>query len=402
MHLADDVMKDRTAISGVGWTALSKKSGRSVLSLATEAALQAVADAGLEPADIDGLVTWYWGLRDTPAPAELAASLGLPACRMSFCDSSGGAWAASAIAAAAMAVHAGLCRHVLVYRAANSRSEPGFLPGLDTWHSGQRQWNEPFGAQHPATLYGPHVSAWMHAHGLRNRDFAGLAVQQRANAALNRKALMREPITVDDHQKSPWVVEPFRLLDCSIWNDGAMAVVVSATEDARRLPSSLVTVRAVEGGTLGAPVRSRLGRRHWDLHAATLAPSLYRKAGIRAEDIDVAEIYDPFTGMALLHVEQFGLAAPGQAAARVRHGELALDGAVATNTHGGHLSEGNLAGLGHVVEAVQQLRAGGVRDDLCGGAHDYDRCRCRQVRDAEFALVGSESGDSALILRRAA
>ncbi|MGO4155530.1 thiolase C-terminal domain-containing protein [Cupriavidus sp. YAF13] len=149
-------------------------------------------------------------------------------------------------------------------------------------------------------------------------------------------------------------------------------------------------------------MRSRIGPNHWDLHAGTLAQSLYRKAGIRAEDIDVAEIYDPFTGMALLHIEQFGLAPPGQAAARVRSGELALDGAIPTNTHGGHLSEGNIAGLGHVVEAVQQLREGGVRDDLCSTGHDYDRCRCRQVRNAEFALVGSESGDSALILRRGA
>lgn len=395
-------MIDRTAISGIGWTALMKKSGRSVLALATEASLNAIADAGLQPRDIDGLVTYYWGLRDTPAPAELANSLGLHHCRMSFCDSSGGAWAASAIAAAAMAVYAGLCRHVLVYRAANSRSEPGFLPGLDTWHSGQRQWNEPFGAAHPATLYGPHVSAHMHAHGLTNRDFAPLAVQQRANAALNRKALMKDPITVADHQASPWIVEPFRLLDCSVWNDGAMAVVVSATEDARRMRSSLVTIRAIEGGTLGAPVRSRLASDHWGLHAEAIAASLYRKAGLHVDDIDVAEVYDPFTGMALLHIEQFGLARPGQAAARVRGGELALDGAIPTNTHGGHLSEGNVAGLGHVVEAVQQLREGGVVDDLCTDGHDYHRCRCRQVRDPEFALVASESGDSALILRRGA
>lgn len=400
--MAHHPMRDRTAISGIGWTALSKKSGRSVLSLATDAALRAIADAGLEAGDIDGLVTWYWGLRDTPAPAELADGLGLRACRMSFCDSSGGAWAASAVAAAAMAVHAGLCRHVLVYRAANSRSEPGFLPGLDTWHSGQRQWNEPFGAQHPATLYGPHVSAWMQAHGLRNRDFAELAVQSRAHARLNRKALMTEPMTVADHQQSPWVVEPFRLLDCSIWNDGAMALVVSATEDARRLRAPLVTIRAIEGGTLGAPVRSRLASDHWELHAATVAPSLYRQAGIRVEDLDLAQLYDPFTGMALLHVEQFGLAAPGQAAAQVRAGRFGLDGELPLNTHGGHLSEGNMAGLGHVIEAVQQLREGGVRDDLCTGAHDHDRCRCRQVRDAELALVGSECGDSALILRRGA
>ncbi|MGO4145678.1 hypothetical protein AB4Y77_11380 [Paenarthrobacter sp. YAF11_1] len=400
--MSKNKIMDRTAITGVGWTAISKKSGRSTLSLTTEACLKAISDAGLEPREVDGLVTYYWAQRDTPAPFEVANSLGLSSCRMSFCDSSGGAWAVSAIAAAAMAVYSGMSRHVLVYRGANSRSDPGFLPGLDTWHSGQRQWNEPFGAQHPATIYGPHVSAYMHEYSLSNRDFAPLAVQQRANASLNKKALMTAPMTIDDHQASPWIVDPFRLLDCSVWNDGAMAVVVSATSDARRMASSPVTIRAIEGGTLGAPVRSRLGLNHWNLHAGSMASGLYDKAGITVDDLDLAELYDPFTGMTMMHIEQFGLAPAGGAAARIKRGELALDGPIPTNTHGGHLSEGTIAGLGHVVEAVQQLRRDGVSDDHCDGEHDYNRRHCRQVRNPELALVGSESGDSAMILRKLA
>ncbi|HWH25376.1 MAG TPA: thiolase family protein [Pseudolysinimonas sp.] len=391
---------DRTAITGVGWTPMVKKSGVSVLTLAVDASLDAIADAGLVPTDIDGLVTYFWGIRDTPAPAQMAEALGLTSCNMSFCDGSGGAWAAAAIAAAAMAVQSGMCRNVLVYRAANARSEPSFLPGMDTWHSGQRQWNEPFGAAHPATLYGPHVSAWMHNHKLSNLDLAPLAVLQRGNAALNRKALMTEPMTVADHQASPWIVEPFRLLDCSVWNDGAVALVVSATHDARHGPSSVVSVRAVSGGTIGAPVRRNDAAAHWELNASVLAPALYEQAGIRPSDIDIAEVYDPFTGVALMHVEQFGLVEPGSSPARIRHGEFALDAKLSVNTNGGHLSEGSTAGLGHVVEAVQQLRAGGVSDDFCTGDHDYDRRHCRQVRDPEFALVVGESGDSALILRR--
>ncbi|GAA3889274.1 lipid-transfer protein [Leifsonia kafniensis] len=392
-------MMDRTAITGVGWTRMTKKSGESVLSLAVDASLDAISDAGLKPTDIDGLVTYYWGMRDTPAPAQMAEALGLISCRMSFCDSSGGAWAAAAIGAAAMAVYSGVCKHVLVYRAANARSEPMFLPGLDTWHSGQRQWNEPFGAQHPATIYGPHVSAWMQEHGLQNADLAPLSVLQRGNASLNRKALMTERITVTDHQESPWIVEPFRLLDCSIWNDGAVAVVVSATKDARKGPSS-VTIRAVAGGTTGAPVRRRNAAAHWEMNASALAPELYRLAGVKPSDIDLAEVYDPFTGVALMHIEQFGLCEPGTSPDRLRQGDFALDGPIPVNTHGGHLSEGTTAGLGHVVEAVQQLRGTGVRDDFCDGSHDHDRRYCRQVRDPEFGLVVSESGDSALILRR--
>lgn len=398
--MSADGITDRTAISGVGWTEISKNSGRSVLSLATEAALGAAADAGIDPREIDGLGTYYWGGRDTPAPAELANSLGLASCRMSFCDSSGGAWACSAIAAAAMAVHAGLCRHFLVYRASNSRSEPP-RAGTDFWPSGHRQWTEPFGATHAATFYGPHVVAYMAQFGIDNRDFAPLAVQQRMHAALNRKAMMTKPITIDEHQQSPWIVYPFRLLDCSIWNDGATAVIVSATEAARGLRQSLVTIRAIEGGTVGAPVKARTSRDYWELNATIAAPSLYRKAGIGVADLDLAQLYDPFTGMTLLHIEQFGLCAPGHAAHCLREGEFSLDGRLPLNTHGGHLSEGFTAGLGHVVEAVQQLRSQGVSDDLTTGGHDYDRRHCRQVRDPEFALVCGESGDSAMILRRA-
>ncbi|GAA3889341.1 lipid-transfer protein [Leifsonia kafniensis] len=393
-------LRDAAAITGVGWTEISKKSGRSALSLGVEASLRAIEDAGLRPTDIDGLVTYYWGVRDTPAPAELGNALGLTDCTLSHCDSGGGAWACSAIAAAAAAVATGQCRNVLVYRAANSRSEPPSGPGLDFWPSGQRQWSEPYGAAHAATLYGPYVSAWMHEFGIENADFAPLAVLQRANAGLNRKALMTASMTTEQHQDSPWIVWPFRLLDCSIWNDGAMAVVVSLTSEATRMRRSAVSVRAVQGGSLGAPVMARTASRRWELNALSAAPRLYEKAGITVDDLDLAQIYDPFTGMAMLHIEQFGLAPLGAGPARLRAGDFSLDGRLPVNASGGNLSEGHFLGLGHIVEAVQQLRDDGVCDDYCDGAHDYDRNRCRQVRDPELALVVAESGDSSMILRR--
>lgn len=399
--MSRDTLRGGTAITGIGWTAQTKRSGRSALALATEAGLAAAHDAGIDPTEIDGLITYYWGQRDTPAPPELAHSLGLTSCRLSLCDAGGGAWACSAIAVAALAVHGGLCRHVLVYRAANSRSEPP-RAGFDPWPSGQRQWSEPFGATHAATLYGPAVSAWMAHYGIANADFAPMAVQQRGNATVNRKALMTTAISEADHQASPWVVEPFRLLDCAPVHDGGMAVLVSATADARRMRQSVVTVRAAVGGTLGAPVTSRVRGRRWELNALDAAAAVYEAAGVTAADLDLAQVYDPFTGMALLHIEQFDLAPAGGSARHVREGQLGLDGRLPVNTHGGNLSEGNTAGLGHVVEAVQQLREGGVRDDLCDGEHDHDRSRCRQVREPGLALVAAESGDSALILGRAA
>lgn len=400
--MSEPRFRDACAISGIGWSALSKASGRTPAALATEAALAAIADAGLEPAEIDGLVTLFWGARDTPAPSEMVAALGLPRCRLSHCDAGGGAWACSAVMAAALAVHAGICRHVLVYRGANMRSAPPPSADPDYWPSGQRPWSEPFGAVHAATLYGPHVAAWMHAHGLSNSDFADLAVMQRAHARLNRKAMMQAPMSVDDHQQSPWIIRPFRLLDCSIFNDGAMALVVSASDAARGSKHGVVTIRAALGGSSGAPVRAWGSGDYWTLNAEALSRELYAQAGISVADIDIAQLYDPFTGMALMHVEQFGLAAAGQAARAVAEGEFGLDGRIALNSSGGHLSEGNLAGLGHVIEAVQQLRAGGVRDDLCDGEHSFDRSCCRQVRSPHIALVAGECGDSGLILAREA
>lgn len=212
---------------------------------------------------------------------------------------------------------------------------------------------------------------------------------------------MTRPFSVDDHQASPWVVEPFRFLDCSLTSDGGMAVIVSRASDAAALRRSPVLIRAVSAGSLGPP-SPRLSRDAWDMNIGRSAAALYARAGMTVEDLDLAELYDPFTGMCLLHIEGYGLAAPGQAPAAIRAGEFGLDGRVPVNTHGGHLSEGGLAGMGHIVEAVQQLRTGGVRDDHCRGTHDHDRTRCRQVRDAEVALVCGEAGDSALILRTAA
>jgi acetyl-CoA acetyltransferase len=402
--LSEIALRDQTAVTGIGCTTLSKNSGRSPLALATEACLAAIEDGGLTPPEIDGLVGFFWANRDPPSPQQLADSLGLADCQLAAYDCQGGGWSCAGVAIAAATIHAGLAKHVLVYKAWNGRSDPVLFGGAaraDYWPTGVRQWTEPFGANHAAALLGPYVSAYLHRFGLTNRDFAELAVLQRRNALLNRKSMMTKPITVDEHQASPWVVEPFRFLDCSLTSDGGMAILVSSTRDARHMRRSPVLIRAASAGSLGPPTR-RLSADLWDMNVGRAAARLYGQAGMTVKDIDVAELYDPFTGMCLLHIEGYGIAAPGNAPTAIRAGELTLDGRVAVNTHGGHLSEAGMAGLGHVFEAVQQLRSEGVRDDYCEAAHDYDRAHCRQVRDAEVALVCGEAGDSALILRRAA
>jgi acetyl-CoA acetyltransferase len=384
-------VKDATAITGIGWTAFTRDSQATVLSLASEASLKAIRDAGLAVPDIEGIVTFCWG-RDTISPNDLARALGVQQCNYQAYDDLGGGWACAAVASAAMAIYAGLCQHVLVYRAAKGRSErPEREPG--SAGRGRSQFTAPFGATHAAVSLGHQVTAHMARFGTTTLDFAHLAVTQRHHATLNQKAMMRAPMTIEEHQQSPWIVYPFRLLDCCLQSDGAVALVVSAADRARDLRHEPVYVSSMMGGT--TPTHNP-----WETHAVGAAPKLYAGAGITARDLDLAEIYDPFTGMCLLQIEGFGLAEEGGAGAWIRAGENGLDGETPVNTHGGLLSEAYINGLNHVIEAVQQLRPGGVVDDLCEGPHDFDRAHCRQVRDPHVALVSGEAGDSSLILTR--
>jgi acetyl-CoA acetyltransferase len=387
-------ISNRTAITGIGATAFTRSADRTVLALATEAGLRAVDDAGLRTSDIDGVVSFFHN-QDTIAPRQLVQALGLEDCSFQVMSALGGGWACAAVATASMAIHAGLCRNVLVYRAMRGRSERNPPARIA---AGEEQWSRPFGISHAAARFGPHVTAHMARYGTSSRDFGHLAVTQRGHARLNRKAMMTDPMTIDDHQDSPWLIHPFRLLDCCIRSDGAVALVVSAADHARDTRHGPVHIRAVMGGSLGNQHGTLHAGGLWEMYGHRAAGKLYDGGGLTAADVDVAQLYDPCTGICLMHMEAFGLAAPGEAAARVRAGDTGLDGPIPVNTHGGLLSEAYMHGLGHVAEAVQQLRPGGVVDDWCDGAHDYDRAHCRQVRDAKIALVCSECGDSSLLL----
>lgn len=384
---------DATAISGLGWTSFTKASERSVLDLAIEASLNAADDAGLAIGDIDGMLTFQWN-NDSIFPRDLAHALGIRNCNFQLFDQLGGAAACDMVATAAMAIYAGLCKNVLIFRAANGRSHRSTREGRAA--VGTAQWTLPFGSVHAAATFGPYYVAYMERHGATTLDLAHVAVTERAHAALNTKAMMRTAFTVEEHQQSPWVVYPYRLLDCCLQSDGAVALIVTSAERARTLRQAPVYITSFMGGTYPP-----LPDPSWQIEAERAAPKLYERAGFGPEAVDFAELYDPFTGMAILHVEGFGLTAPGGAPDLFRSGNAGLDGTLPVNTHGGLLSEAHIAGLNHVIEAVQQLRPGGVVDDLCEGTHDYDRTRCRQIRSPEIGLVCGECGASSLLLRRA-
>ncbi len=394
--MSEQTIKDKTAIAGIGWTNFSRQSGSTVMRLAAEASMNAINDSGLDVQEIDGVVSYFHGRMDTVYPRQLVETLGIKKCNLQIIADAGGSWCCAAIMCAAMAVHSGMCKSVLVYRAINRYSEGRSARALRAQDvMGEGQFTAPFGSHHAAATFGHPATAHMARFGTTTLDFAQVAVVERQHALLNTKAMMRPkgPISVEDHQNSRWIVYPYRLLDCCQETDGAVAVVVTSMERARDLKHAPVAIMAGIGGsgeTTGA----------WETNGVNAAPLLYAGAGVTPQDLSFAELYDPFTFMCMTHMEDFGLTKKGEVGDWVRAGNHALDGLCPVNTHGGLLSEGHIHGLNHVLEAVQQLRPEGVIDDLCDGPHTYDRSTCRQVRNAELGLVCGEGGGSAMILRR--
>ena len=385
--------KDQTAIVGIGWTAFSRNSHASTTTLAAQAGFKAIDDAGLEPQDIDGVMSWFHKYADSISPRELGLAMSLD-CPFELYVDAGGHWMCGAVTAAASLVASGVCSNVLLYVARNSYSEGrGHRAAQSSVGGGADQFRNPFGQHLAATTFAMPATAHMARFGTTTLDFAHLAVTQRKHASLNKKAQMQKPITIEDHQNSRWISYPYRLLDCCQQTDGAVAVVITSAERARDLRHRPVLIMA---GVAGEGETAEL----WETNGVNIAPKLYQAAGVTPQDVDVAELYDPFTGMVMLHMEDFGLVPKGEVGAWVTAGKNTLDGETPVNTHGGLLNEAHMIALNHVVEAVQQLRPEGVVDDLCEGPHTYDRTMCRQVRDPEIALLCGEAGGSGMLLRR--
>jgi acetyl-CoA acetyltransferase len=347
----------------------------------------------LKVQDIDGVVSFFHKRPETQLVRNFVRALGLHKCNFQFYSDGGGSWNCGAVLSGAMLVHAGVCKNVLVFKSQNRYSERSSRAERAHDVAGADQFTTPFGVHHAAASFGPYATAHMARYGTTTLDFAHLAVTERSHAVLNQKAMMRKPMTIEDHQNSRWIIYPFRLLDCCQETDGAVALVITSAERARDSKHAPVYIMSGIGGS---------GRTAglWETNAVNSAPLLYEGAGITPRDISLAEIYDPFTFMCMTHIEDFGLVKKGEIGRWVREGHNRLDGDLPVNTHGGLLSEAHIHGLNHFIEAVQQLRPEGVVDDLCQGAHTYNRTVCRQVRNPQIALVCGEAGGSAMLLRK--
>ena len=386
-----ETIRDKTAIVGIGVTPCMKESGVSVLTLATRAVKQAIADAGLTPQDIDGVCTYNTG--DSVTPQQVASAMGIPELRWSADYAGGGFSSNNCVLTAAAMVHSGVCNYAVVYRAMNGRSgfrigRLGQIPGLAPLARGGSQFNAPFGVGTPPHGFAMKARAHMEKYGTTSEQLGWVAVTTRYHASMNEDSQMPEPITLEDHQLSRWVVEPFHLLDCCLDTDQGCAVIVTTAERAKALKQHPVHIL---GGAVGTGPMAGNGEMYPDLtelYGKYTAPRVFDMAGVTPRDIDAVEFYDCFTSIPLIQLEDYGFVEKGEGGPFVEGGHrIRIGGELPVNTHGGNLSEGYRQGLGHVIEGVRQLRGGEGP---------------RQVQNAALILTTGQGGPNgaAIILRR--
>lgn len=356
-----------TAIAGIGATEFSKESGRSELRLAVESVLAALADAGLRPSDVDGMVTYT---AESSSDIHIARNAGIGELSYFSRVGYGGGAACGTVAHAASAIAGGLASVVVCWRAFNERSGERYGLGqadraMDI--SADRaaySWMTPYGLSTPAQWVAMFAQRYMHDFGATSEDFGRVAVLDRKHAATNPDAwFYQRPITLQEHQDSRWIAEPLHLLDCCQETDGGQALVLVSAERAGDLPHPPVHVLAAAQGSgadqhmmtsyyrpsiSGIPEMGLVGRQLW------------QQSGLRPDDVDAAILYDHFTPLVLPQLEELGFCGRGEAKEFIRDGNLELDGALPANTHGGQLGEAYLHGMNGIAEGVRLVRGTSV------------------------------------------
>lgn len=365
-------------ITGVGSTGAGDFPGSVTLSLHSEAAFAAIADAGLKPQDIDGILAAY-SLVD-PQPMLATAFMEYAGLHPDICMTiaNAGVTGAMLVMQAAMLVDQGYCRHVLVVTGDNRLSGLRERAGATIAALGtHKQWEVPWGLTVPSA-YALIASRYLHEYNVTPEQLAAIPVTQRRHAGLHPLAHKRTPITVEDVLASRMVAHPLRLLDCCPNSDGGAALIVSAPGAARDTPHARVAVLGCGQGhtheyVVAAPSLTTFGCKE-------SSEAAFGRAGVSPHDINFAEIYDSFTITLAVGLESMGLFDKGEAGVAAAAGDLGLGGRLPCNTHGGLLSFGHsgaAGGLWHFVEGVEQLRGG---------------CGDRQVAGAELGFIHGDGG----------
>jgi acetyl-CoA acetyltransferase len=357
-------------IAGAGYTEFSRQAGRTELQLACEAILAALGDAGLKPADVDGIVSYTV---DPVEETELARSVGFQEIGFSSRVPYGGGGAMGTLQHASAAIASGAAEVVVAYRAIRARSGASRFGGAKTTppptssHAGTTamQWCMPYGVLTPASWMSLNATRYMHAYGATSEDFGRAVVQLRAYAERNPAAWgYKRPMRLEDHQASRWIAEPsIRLFDCCQETDGSVALVITSRERAADLPGPAVSIAATATAALfDQEIATDYYRPDLTVMDGTVAlgQRLFEGSGFRRDETDAAMIYDAFSPILLMQLEGLGFCGRGEAKDFVAAGGLALDGALPTNTNGGLIGEGYIHGLNLVLEAVRQLRGTAV------------------------------------------
>jgi acetyl-CoA acetyltransferase len=367
--------RDRVAaIAGVAESDLGVVAPKTALQLQAEAASEALGEAGLTAADVDGV---FSAGRDEVMPSMLVAEyLGITP-RYSDSTNIGGASFLAHAGHAVAAIAAGLCSVALITYGSTQRSLRSRSLGATGAVRGPAQFEDVWGLPSPVGGYALAATRHMHEFGTTREQLAEVAVAARAWAALNPKAFYRDPITIEDVLASPAISEPLHLLDCCLVTDGGGAVVIVAADRARDLPRAPVWIAGH-------------GQSHSHLTIASMpdltttpadrsGPEAMGMAGVTHADVDVAQLYDSFTITVLLTLEALGFCGPGESGDFVAGGRTAPGGDFPMNTNGGGLSycHPGMYGIFTLIEATRQLRG---------------ECGERQVADARIALCTGTGG----------
>jgi acetyl-CoA acetyltransferase len=399
-------MERRAIISGIGQSAVGRRLARDELDLTVEAAVAAIADAGLTRDDIDGISTYPGmgagtpGFAGPPTP-DVQDAMGL---KLNWHDGGGeGAGQMRAVISASLAVAAGLAKNVLVYRTVTESTAQGEGGRQGIGGSGGggggvprfgsfMQWSLPFGAVSAANWIAMVGQRRMHEFGLTREQLGQIAVNGRRNAALNPKAIYSDPLSLDDYMAARMISTPLCLYDCDAPCDGSTAVIVSHRDLADDLDHPAVHINAV-----GTALR---GRPSWDQYddmtsmaALDAGTSMWERTDLKPTDVDTAQLYDGFSVLAIVWLEALQFCGRGESGPFIEGGQnIALDGVLPLNTAGGQLSGGRLHGFGLIHEACVQLR----------GEGDARQVIRRGGRTPEVAAVANGGGPiaGAMLLTR--
>ncbi|RVT89886.1 thiolase family protein [Sphingomonas crocodyli] len=352
-------------ISGIGQSAVGRKVDRSGIAMTVDAVIAALADAGLDRKDIDGLSTYPGKLTGNLAhfspvgTHELIEALKL---RLDWYNGGGegGAQQAGLLNAVA-AIKAGYARHVIVFRTLKEGSgslywQQAAGPSAQRQRVGDRfEYLMPFDALTVINYVAMSMQRHFHLYGTTRRQLGAISVNGRTNAALNPAAIFRDPITIDDYLASRMISTPMCILDCDAPTDSSIAFILSNAEAARDLRSTPITIEAMAGALHSAASWDQTDMPHMGAHDA--ARQLWSRTALKPTDVDVAQLYDGFSFLTLTWLEALGFCGIGEGGAFVEGGHrIARDGELPLNTHGGQLSAGRTHGFGFVREAVIQLR----------------------------------------------